>query len=190
MNKQNELIVGYNRKNFRNGFFLLLLFTIFIMFFSLFLTSIVKTIFNNNFLGFLITILIKFIFGFLTATFIFALIHLILLIKSETPLAILNNKGIWINHYGFINWNTILIMEFSAMPGGNNSSTISLKINDISQLSKQTDWYGWVELSWARFFGQWFSIYRYHLSIFDAGTVSTQEIMLFAKPYLKQETRL
>ncbi len=179
MNHIKELIIDYNRKETKILFFVLPCIIAFMGFFLLFLTSALKISLNSNFIGFLILFLIKCFFCVIILALSIILITLIQLVHSTTPFAILNEDGIWVNHFGLINWNNIKTMEIYIPRGREAAPPIGIYLKNLAIVRKQADWKGRMGFFWSNILD------GYHISIPVINQkISSYEIMQFAQLYL------
>ena len=184
MNHIKELIIDYDHKESKILFFVLPCIIAFMGLFLLFLTSALKTFMNSNFIGFLILLLIKCFFCVIILALSIALITLIQLVHSTTPFAILNEDGIWINHFGLIDWNNIKTMEIYIPQGREAIPPIGIYFKNLTIVRKQADWQGRMAFFWSSILG------RYHISIpIINREISSYEIMQFAQLYLPLKKR-
>ncbi len=99
--------------------------------------------------------------------------------KTDKPVAILDEHGILVNHFGFTPWEGVNDITTYQMPGPNNGMEfIGITVKNRNDLSKQADWSGKIGIFWAKVFGN----YDITLSNIDA---RNEEIIRFARQYMK-----
>ncbi len=186
MNESNNLVVDYNRRAAIamscNFLFALLLIALFLFFLNPILASI-----SSNFLGFLITVLIKGFLGLASAFLVTVLVMYAFKALTKQPCLTLTQDGIQFHRHGFVEWEDIALMELRKNPllPDTEPAPIYLCVKDVAKLSQQAALSAKLGLLWVRFFGQWFPVYEYHIYI-EQEMVTTQEIMRFARKFLNQ----
>ena len=152
---------------------------------SLFTLSIVNPIQPYSlsiplFLGSLILFLIKtflyFCIGFFSIGGIFSLWYII----TTSPVAILDQHGIWVNHYGSIPWSNIKNFAPYSAAGNGKLMTLGIMLKDPKILAPQADWYGNLGLFWAK-------VFRYNHINLSGLNASNESVVAFAQQYLNKE---
>lgn len=166
----NNLIVPYNKKNTNSIIrFLWILPSVLACVLFKVHTSNSAPIYLFNFIQLiLLFLIIIFSVGYITAfTFL----------RNKKPLAILSDKGMWINHYNFIPWHEIEdVGAYTIL--GTPLEVIGVRVKNSTQLYKQASLAGKAGFFWATAFGC-----RYHITLAN-GAVSDEQIIRYAKRYL------
>ena len=191
MNNQTEITINYDKKTQKLALYLIpFAITVILLVMTLvttWLNILIKTFFKKSFFGFFILLITKSIFYLFIASLVIGLVAMILTTDFTKPLAILDENGIWIHHFGFINWNNIAEIQNPSFHKTENAAIIKIRVKNIKPVRNQVDLHGWLVLFYAQLLGPWFSAYRY-INIMVPGSeqnLSPEKIMDFAKQHLK-----
>jgi len=190
MNTQTELIVHFNKRFGR---------TMFILFFFLFITTLLFLVLVNSFrttisLSYFSYVLTFFqiIIGFFLILVTLVWFLLFIQMIDKQPIAILNKQGIETKRHGLIPWRHIeAIYPYAICPDNvenlpvqiqakKMAVVIKIKKDSFSLVQKQSFFSGKFELFWVKIFGQ-----DRHISLLCTDTPS-EEIISFAHRYMKE----
>lgn len=113
----------------------------------------------------LISLALFFLIGFFYASIV---------LKYNKPMAILDENGIWIKDYGFIDWNNISAMKTFIAPM-TPIEVIGINLKDIAIQYKQSTWQGKLNFFWAKLFNR-----HYHIVLSNL-ELENYKIINFAK---------
>lgn len=130
-------------------------------------------------MNFLAAKIVKIFFYCSISLFSFALLHIPFLMLDKAPLAILDQEGISVKHFGFIAWNEIEKFTLHQPPGKKKSS-IEINVKNPNLLSKQADWQGKLSLFCGKIVG------NYHMT-FSNINIQNQKVKSFAQQYIKTD---
>jgi hypothetical protein len=177
MEENKQLIIPFDKKTFMQGMVIMPVMVIAIQFLLYMIPSINVRAFSwESFIELFILLLIKSFLYFFTGVFTLTAVYAIFCIYRNKPTAILDENGIWINHFGFIPWNDIDKITLYPLDYG-NINLIGIMVKDPKMISKQSDWEGKLNLFWAKIFGY------YHIRI--SHTSANESILSFASQYVK-----
>lgn len=147
MNDNKELIVvPYNVESLKGGVVMLAVITVFmalILWGSSYLYILIGAYFTR-----VITLLLGAIAAYFTLTFLYTLWFILF---NNKPAVILNPEGIWVDHFGFIEWNDVQSCEFYKHPGIPLES-VSIVVKDVKKLSRQANIAGKITIMCSRLF--------------------------------------
>lgn len=113
-------------------------------------------------------IILFFFIGFLFTLFEFL---------SNKPIMILNSKGILFKYYCFVSWDNILEIRPYYMGAG---EALGIRVKNLDILFRNSKFSGKVAIFWSKIFGY------HHINISNI-TVFNEEIILFARKYIKHK---
>ena len=173
MNEKLELIVNHHGKTREMGCMVMLGMT---MFFSFLLFA---TTLASKYVSIYILLPLQIILGFFLVLFIFALIFYFYLQRKNEPVAILNEEGIWVQHFGFIPWNEVEEVAPYINPGAPLIS-VGIRVKDPAKLSAQAHFFGKCGVFWSKRFG-------YPPIILAALDVDNDQVISFAHRFIRPE---
>jgi len=178
MNKSAQLVINFDKKN---TFFVLKLMVIMVigMIVALFFISKIDiTLLNSlSFLSILTLTTTRIIFYLFVGFFSIGIVAAFFLLKKESkPVAILSQKGISVNHYGFISWKNI--KKFTSYHLFDNKEAIGIETKNIKALSDQSDLSGKIGIFWSKLFC------KPHIVLSNLDT-ENEKIITFARRHLK-----
>ncbi len=135
---------------------------------------------GSSWLGFVIFLLTKIVLGLFIMILVVIVAWLKYLVKRDSPLAILNQEGLWLYQFGFIPWEDIT--EFSAYQALGNTKAgeiIGIRYKNSLKIFRQADWGGKMGIFWA-----W--VFRYHHARLAGIDIPNEEVVSFAQKYLKK----
>ncbi len=97
--------------------------------------------------------------------------------KNDTPAAILNQKGIWINNWGFVSWGNVEEISIYSVQLSESAhvEALGIRLKSLAPFFKQASFSGRFGIFWPWLFG-----YHYHISL-----ESNSQIIAFSKQFIK-----
>lgn len=167
----NKIIVPYNKENIH--FVINFLWVIP----SILLFILLKIHQSNAISSSLLLYIVQATLIFLILIFLIAYISAFHYLRSNKPLAVLGDEGIWINHYNFIAWQDIEDVNSYTIPG-TPMQVVGVRVKNSNAVSKQASLAGKIGIFWARLFG-----YHYQITLSNMA-MDNEQIIVFAKRYL------
>lgn len=187
MQTQQKLTLWLNKKNLMNGmiaiFFMIIL--IVYMLYVLSEENPQSPLLSAEYIKIIVLTGIKWFLYFGLSFFVIGLVLSLFSIDTRTPVAVLDQKGIWVNHYGFVPWENIDVIMPYPIGGTNMLGGLGIMVKDPNIFLGQADRQGKVGLFWAKFFG-YFHITYYHINISNVD-VPIGEIISFAQEQMKNK---
>lgn len=146
MNDNNKLIVQYDMQPFQAGIVMLSGLTIFmclLLWASSYLYILIGAYFTR-----VITLCLWGIVAYLAFTLFYTLWFINF---NNRPAAILSSEGIWVNHFGFIEWDNVQSCQMYKHPGIPLES-VTILVHDLKKLSKQANIAGKMAIFGSRLF--------------------------------------
>lgn len=171
MSDQLELVVPFDKKNVWGTLFL----APFLMYMAYLLFQISSEL--KSVMGYWISFFMKSFFASSMALFGGMFIFSIFWLAIKGPIAVLNQKGIWVRNFGFINWREISEFGIYKTPSA-PIETIAIRVNNLSLLQQQATFSGKCAIFWSKIFG--------YPPVFLASTAARNyEILVFAKRFIE-----
>lgn len=145
---ESELVITNNKVVQRNG---LIIMSVAIALCSgafLFTRSIKSSwLFVNALIAFF-----QFFLAVMIVLFILGLFFGALEFINNKPAAVINKKGMWVKHFGFIEWDNIQQVEIYKVYNTPMES-VGIRVKDTQLLSRQAQFFGKMAVMWSKIFG-------------------------------------
>jgi hypothetical protein len=127
-----------------------------------------------------LTWMLKFGLGFI-GVMVLAGSYYYLMVRTDQPVAILNEQGIRLKEYGFISWDSIT--EMSTVTYGAPIEMIGIRVKDLSVLYKQASIAGKMGIFWSK-------IFRYYPVYISNIAIPAEHLLAFAQEYLDEKVNI
>lgn len=163
---EKQLILWFNKKNLFYGMLTMVFMAVLIVCILHSLKPIISQakLLAPTFLELIMLTCIKVFLHFGFGLFLTGFIFSLLFIDTNTPVAILDKDGIWVNHYGFIPWIEIDFVLPYYIGSKNTIGGFGIMVKDPTIFLGKADKQGRVGLFWAKLFG-YFHITYCHINI-------------------------
>ncbi len=167
-----QLIVPFDKPRLKSGIIVCLVMLCVYLGFYILVENLKPT------LGYLLVGVIQAIIALVSLFFLLITCYSLHLLIVGRKVAELNEKGIWVNGYGFIPWNEI--DEFYTYYPKGPVEIIGICVKDLSKLSNQVSFFVRVGIPVAKFFKR-----RPHITI-SSIAIDNQVVVDFAKRHMKR----
>ncbi len=190
MHGNKELIAYYDKKLIQSGYILIPIAALFYMYHYgiyvlwSFIANVLFCFFKTNpwfisDIGYYVIFSLKALIIFFIVSLAFAFVYNFFLSKSTIPVIIVNSRGMFIKHFGFIPWSNISEVDYYLGIPYKSGDAVGIRVKDTSLLNKQTTFSGKLTIFYSKKFG-------YPTIIVSNITIESHEIISFVRQFISK----